>query len=206
MRLVVITDIHDSLDHAEALRLSGRDADALVVCGDFTTFGGRDRIQIVADQVRFADKPCYFVFGNCDAVGSDEALVGCQNLNGRVVAHGDWLLAGVGGSLPCPSRTPGEYREAHYTRVLEGIRNACEGQFERLILVSHQPPYGTEADRLPTGRHVGCRALRKFIDIVQPACCLTGHIHEAASRSLVGRTVVLNPGPFSQGNVGEIRL
>ena len=63
-----------------------------------------------------------------------------------------------------------------------------------------------KADALPGGRHVGCQALRAFLDEVQPACCLSGHIHEAASRTKLGRTVLLNPGPFSHGNVAVLDL
>ncbi len=84
------------------------------------------------------------------------------------------------------------------------MREACGTRTDRLILVSHQPPFGTAADRVPGGRHVGCLALRAFLDEVQPACCLNGHIHEAISRPRVGRTILLNPGPFSQGNVATL--
>ncbi len=206
MRLAVITDLHDSTEHVEALRRAGRGADALIICGDLTTFGERERIQAMADAVRLDGKPCYYVLGNCDVMPADGELSGCQTLQGRVVTHGGWQLAGLGGSLPCPSHTPHELMEAAYTRLLAEIKDACGGHAERLILVSHQPPYGTAADRLPSGLHVGCHALRAFIDDAQPACCLTGHIHEAASRSRVGRTVVLNPGPFSHGNIGLLDL
>ena len=67
-------------------------------------------------------------------------------------------------------------------------------------------PFGSAADMLPGGQHVGSHALRAFIDDVQPACCLTGHIHEAESRSWLGRTLVLNPGPFSHGKVATLDL
>lgn len=206
MRLAVISDLHDSLAHLAQLRASLRGADALVVCGDFTTFGDRARIQRMADAVRPESAPLLFVLGNCDAMAADGALDGGDNLHGRVVERDGWLFAGIGGSLPCPSQTPGEFPEASYTRLLAAFRQASAGRAERLVLVSHQPPYGTDADLLPSGVHVGCHALRAFIDDVQPACCLTGHIHEAVSRSQVGRTVVLNPGPFSRGNVGLLEL
>lgn len=206
MKLAVISDLHDSVEHIDVLRAKGRGADAVVVCGDFTTFGGRGRVQRMADAVRTDGVPLYFVLGNCDAMPVDGVLDGCCNLHGRVVEQDGWAFAGIGGSLPCPSPTPREFKETCYTRILESFRQACKGRADRLILVSHQPPFGTEADRLPSGTHVGCRALRDFIDAEQPACCLTGHIHEAVSCSHVGRTVVLNPGPFSLGNVGFLAL
>lgn len=206
MRLVVLSDLHDSVAHIDSLHAARDKADALVVCGDFTTFGDRPQIQGMADAVRLDGLPLFFVLGNCDAMPADGVLDGWHNLHGRIVEHEGWLFAGIGGSLPCPSHTPGEFPEASYTRLLEEIRGACVGRAGRLILVSHQPPFGTDADLIPSGAHVGCHALRAFLDEVQPACCLTGHIHEARSESRVGQTVLLNPGPFSKGNVRLLEL
>ena len=204
MKLVVISDLHDSVAHVGALRDVCAGAEALIVCGDFTTFGDHTRIQKMADDLRVEGVPCYFVTGNCDAMSADAELDGCHNLHGRVLLLNDWLLAGLGGSLPCPGRTPNEYSEAEGAAYLREIRAFCGGDGARLILVSHQPPFDTAADLLPSGRHVGSHTLRAFIDEVQPAYCLTGHIHEAASRTQVGRTVVLNPGPFSKGKIAVI--
>ena len=206
MKLTVISDLHGSVAHVGELRRVCADSDALVVCGDFTTFGDQARIQAMADAVAVEGKPCYFVIGNCDAMAADGKLEGWHNLHGRVLTLGDWLLAGLSGSLPCPAQTPSEFAESEFERLLTRIKLLCGHRADRLILVTHQPPYGTAADRLPDGRHVGCQALRRFIDDVQPACCLSGHIHEAASRSLAGKTVVLNPGPFSRGNVATLEL
>lgn len=200
MRLVVVTDLHGHADatHRQALRDACGGAEALIVCGDFTTFGDVGQAQTVAEMVRVPEIQNYFVFGNCDAVPNEGGIEGWLNLHGRLVERDGWFFAGIGGALPCPSHTPNEIAEAEYTRLLGRFKRACGDRCGRLVLVVHQPPYDTEADRLTSGAHVGCRALRAFIDDVQPACCLTGHIHEAASRSLVGRTVVLNPGPFAR--------
>ena len=206
MKLTVISDLHGSVAHVNALRRVCAESDALVVCGDFTTFGDQKMIQAVADAIEVEGKPCYFVIGNCDTMAADGELEGWHNLHGRVLPLGDWLLTGISGSLPCPSHTPSELPESEFERLLARIQATCASRADRLILVSHQPPFGTEADLLPGERHVGCRTLRTFIDEVQPACCLTGHIHEAASRSKVGRTLVLNPGPFSRGNIAVVEL
>lgn len=206
MKMTVISDLHGSVAHVGTLRKACAGSDVLIVCGDFTTFGDAGQVQQMADAVRMERLPCFFVIGNCDAMAADGKLDGCSNLHGRVVPFGDWLLAGISGSLPCPAHTPSEFLESEYSRVLSEIRLACGERAGQLILVSHQPPFDTAADLLPGGRHVGCRVLRRFIDEVQPACCLTGHIHEAASRSTVGRTVVLNPGPFLRGSVATLEL
>ena len=206
MKLTVISDLHNSVAHVDALHAACAGADALVICGDFTTFGDQPHIQSMADAVRVEGLPCFFVTGNCDAMPPDGTLAGCQNLHDKVVAFGDWLLVGICGSLPCPVPTPSEFKEAFYRDLLAKVRASCGNRTDRLILVSHQPPFDTAADLVPSGQHVGCHALRAFIDEVQPACCLSGHIHEAASRTRVGRTLVLNPGPFSKGNIATLAL
>lgn len=206
MKLTVVSDLHDSLEHLAVLRRSCEDSDALIVCGDFTTFGDQERVQTMADAVAVAGKPCYFVIGNCDTMAVDGELEGWRNLHGRVCPLDGWLLAGIGGSLPCPGHTPSEFSEDVFEHLLESVLASCGNHTERLILVCHQPAFDTAADLLPGGRHVGSRTLRAFIDRVQPAYCLSGHIHEAASRSKVGRTLVLNPGSFKQGCVATLEL
>jgi Icc-related predicted phosphoesterase len=206
MKVAVVSDIHDDVAHVDVVQNAMAQADALIVCGDFTTFGDAARIQAVADALDAEKKPRFFVIGNCDQMPVDGALRGWRNLHGRVVEWNGWLLAGLGGSTPCPKRTPCELSESVYGQLLDEIRRACAGREDRLILVAHQPPYDTDADRLPTGLHVGSRVLRSFLDLVQPAYYLTGHIHEGASRSQIGRTVVLNPGPLAQGHVPTIEL
>ena len=206
MKIIVISDLHDSVAHVGALHDACVGADALVVCGDFTTFGDQAHVQSIADAVRVEGLPCFFVCGNCDSMPPDGVLSDWQNLHNRVVAFGDWFFAGISGSLPCPSPTPCEFKETFYTQLLANVKETCGSRADKLILVSHQPPFGTQADFLPVGKHVGCHALRAFIDEVHPACCLSGHIHEAASRSNVGRTLVLNPGPFSRGHIATLEL
>ena len=97
MRLVVISDLHSNVEHVVALRAACVGADALIICGDFTTFGDQAQVQCVADAVRVEGLPCYFVTGNCDAMPPDGTLDGCQNLYGRAVPFGDWVLAGICG-------------------------------------------------------------------------------------------------------------
>lgn len=49
---------------------------------------------------------------------------------------------------------------------------------EKMILVSHAPPYGTVCDFNRENKHVGSRAIRDFVEKEQPYASLHGHIHE----------------------------
>jgi Icc-related predicted phosphoesterase len=68
-----------------------------------------------------------------------------------------------------------------------------------LVILSHQPPFGTKADQVRGGRNVGSRTLRKFLEERQPLACFCGHIHESPGLDSIGETRVANPGPLPQG-------
>lgn len=74
------------------------------------------------------------------------------------------------------------------------------------VFVSHSPPFNTPLDVLDNGRHVGSRAIRRFIEKWADKGCLPvslhGHIHESPFRSgsiqtRLGHTLCLNPGQES---------
>jgi uncharacterized protein len=69
------------------------------------------------------------------------------------------------------------------------------------VYVLHSPPRDTACDQVGARAHVGSRAIRAFVERLQPPLVLSGHIHEsprvsAAWRDTIGRTVVVNPGQF----------
>ncbi|MSQ47363.1 MAG: hypothetical protein EXR78_03075 [Deltaproteobacteria bacterium] len=67
------------------------------------------------------------------------------------------------------------------------------------LMVCHTPPYATALDRLTNGTPVGSSAVRQFIENHQPHLCITGHIHESPGVDFIGRTKILNAGPFAAG-------
>jgi uncharacterized protein len=69
------------------------------------------------------------------------------------------------------------------------------------VYVLHSPPRDTHCDATGGRAHVGSRAVRAFVERVQPLLVLGGHIHESprvtgSYRDRIGRTVVVNPGQF----------
>ena len=63
------------------------------------------------------------------------------------------------------------------------------------ILVTHAPPFNTDADKIEDGAHVGSEGILKSIHEFKPDINLCGHIHEAKSISKIGNgTDVANPG------------
>ncbi len=206
MILIGITDIHGDAPAMETISGVLAEADAVLVAGDVTQFGdGKDAARIV-DPLRKRASRVLAVPGNCDrpAVGAWLADQGLS-LDARVVTEGDVCFAGVGGSLPCPVRTPNEIEEEDFTRALEEAATARPPGLP-LVLVSHQPPFGVKNDLAGGSRHVGSRALRSFIERHEPLVCLTGHIHEAVGIDRIGKTVVVNPGPLRGGGFARIEI
>jgi Icc-related predicted phosphoesterase len=69
----------------------------------------------------------------------------------------------------------------------------------RAIGVMHAPPSETRCDVLFNRRHIGSRAIRRWIERHQPLLTLHGHIHESPEQSgacfdRIGATLVVNPG------------
>jgi Icc-related predicted phosphoesterase len=73
------------------------------------------------------------------------------------------------------------------------------------LMVCHTPPYATRLDRLLDGRPVGSQAVREFIVRHQPHVCLTGHIHESPGVDFIGRSKIVNAGPFASGGYIVVR-
>ncbi len=194
MNIVGLADIHDHLDRLRAISKDLAAADLVLLVGDLTNFGGRDAAARVIRAVWKYNHRILAVPGNCDYPTVDAYLTQEGiNLYRRSVNRRGVAFIGVGGSLPCPGKTPNEFSEREFEALLADAVSGVP-PVEPLVLVTHQPPRGTVVDRLGSGEHVGSRSVRSFIERVQPLVCLTGHIHEGRGIDVIGRTPVVNPG------------
>jgi hypothetical protein len=114
---------------------------------------------------------------------------------------GGVTFAGVSAGLPFGG-TPYERTEAQFAAAAEEALQRCAAP---TILVSHQPPRDTRCDRT-RGEHVGSTAIREAVLRHQPDLVLCGHIHESAGSDLLGRSRVINPGPWFQGGILRLRV
>jgi len=199
MRIIALTDLHSSTAGLDAIAEDLSKADLVLLAGDLTNFGDRDEAERVIDEVRRYNASILAVTGNCDRPGvgrylREEGI----NLHGRAVVRDGVAFLGVGGSLPCPGRTPNEMPEQQFYAVLTEAFAELEHGLA-FVLVSHQPPHDTVADSVPSGAHVGSTALRRFIEERRPIACFCGHIHEGQGTDMIGETRVVNPGPLRDG-------
>jgi len=189
---LALPDLHDKADAVKAISRPLAQADVVLLPGDMTN-GGIHHLLRLLDILEEVNEAIYAVPGNLD---TPQILAHLSregyNLHRTHVAYEDFVLAGVGGALPFAGKFV--FSEAQLAAMLdESIQGAPDLP---LVLVCHQPPYGTACDRLSDGQHVGSQAVRDFILRVQPALCFTGHIHEAQAVDRLGQTHILNPGPL----------
>ena len=193
MKILFVTDIHGRIVRGEELFRITRGVDLVILGGDITNFGGYEDVEDILSQ--FNSLPLFAVFGNCDNKGVNRFLEEKGiSIDGRCVEFRGLTICGVGGGNKSPFFTPQEFSEDEFREKLNSIKKITNKS--DFILVSHTPPYGTKVDKVLLGMHVGSKEIRKFVEEHQPLMVLSGHIHEARGVDRIGKTILLNPGPY----------
>lgn len=199
MIIIALTDIHEECAMLEAMADDLSAADIVLLTGDLTQFGERSAMEGVISAVRRYSRNILAIAGNCDPKDAEAYLTEEGiNLHGRCLLRGGLGFVGLGGALPYAEKTPNEISEEEMSKILAG----AVGQVPPgtpLVGVIHQPPFDTLNDRIRSGRHVGSRTIRTFIETYRPLICFTGHIHEARAIGEIGPTKIANPGPLREG-------
>jgi Icc-related predicted phosphoesterase len=206
MVIAAITDIHGKIEAVDKASKVMTNSDIVVIAGDITHFGRRKDAEEVIRRVRDYNSHVYAVPGNCDyfEVGAFLSSEGIS-LDCRCMVVDNLALIGIGGSLPCPGKTPNESTEEEFAIKLDELKKEIPSK-KMCILVSHEPPFGTLCDLTGSGAHVGSRSLRNFIMDVDPLVCFSGHIHEARGVGEIGMTKVANPGPLFHGGYAMVDI
>jgi hypothetical protein len=199
LKLLVCSDIHGSKEALDMLqKASGEDCyDAVIVCGDFTTFGSPDftKEALTRFQTRVLAIP-----GNCDV---PETVTVLEHANASVhnlrVEVGGRTFFGFGGGMPTESGMPFEMEEDIIERSLRSI--AVPGG----VMVTHMPAYGMN-DRLRSGHSGGSEGILRVAKEFKPVLALSGHIHEARGKVMSADTTYVNPGPARNGFYASIVL
>jgi Icc-related predicted phosphoesterase len=201
-----IGDIHEQALNIRFIPELSKAA-GVIVTGDLTNRGRKASAEKTLGEIRRINPVVYAQIGNMDFKEVDDYLEE-QGVNiharGLDVGHGVGIM-GVGYSNPTPFGTPSEVPDDQIALWLDQA-HAQVRNLPHLLLVAHNPPFGTATDKVRGGVSVGSRAVRKFIERVQPEVCLTGHIHEARAVDAIGRTVIINPGQLVGGGYALIRL
>lgn len=200
MKILAVSDIHSKyrklLDY-----LKNNHVDLVILTGDITDFGPAELGEEILNEISSFGAPVLAIPGNCDPVNIYGKIDNSNaiNIHGRSVVIKDIGICGFGGSNRTPFNTPLEFEEI---QIYDEARKAMEEiKDQKLTLfITHAPPAGTKTDLIPSGDHVGSKALRKIIEEFQPSINICGHIHEAKAVDKIGKTTVINPGELSEGS------
>jgi hypothetical protein len=199
MKIVSFGDVHMAISQMAKIAVELATADVIILSGDLTNFGGRADAQKVLDAARSYCPTVLAVPGNLDRPDVIEFLRHEQvDLHGTGRRMHELAIFGCGGSNLTPFHSPLEYQDEELGAILaQAYAEVANARVQ--LMVCHTPPYATRLDRLTTGAPVGSRSVRDFITQHQPQVCITGHIHESPGVDFIGRTKVLNAGPFAAG-------
>lgn len=195
LTIVAVADIHGDVEAVRKASDALSTADAVLLAGDLTNFGNEHDVARVVTEVRKHNPAVLAIAGNCDLPEVDGYLSKEGiNLDGTCVLKEGIAFVGIGWSLIYVA----ELGQRRHKRFVEKAV-ATIPQSGPVVLLTHQPPFGTAADLVPSGSYVGSRSLRSLIERTQPLICFTGHIHEGRGVDQIGVTKVINPGPLSAG-------
>lgn len=198
MRILLVSDLHGSFAAAERVGVKAGEVEAelIVVAGDITHFGDVEDAEVILGKVAAEGLPVFFVSGNCDPTSllswrpDNSSII---NLHGLSVEFGGRVFLGLGGAVG-KIGTLTEFEESEVEEILRKFSAPSPG----FVMVSHVPPYGVEADY--TGvKHIGSRAVRRFVEERKPVLVMCGHAHEGRAVSRIGETIIVNAGPAKNG-------
>jgi len=199
MKLIALPDLHGNISRLDAISRELSGVDLVLLVGDITNGGGAEDAARVTQAVRRHNRNILAIPGNWDDAGVSAYLQREGiTLDRLQILLDQVVFVGVGGALPGPLSTPNEITEAEFEQALAEMAAEIDATMP-IVFVCHQPPARTLNDQTSAHLHVGSRAVRAFIEAVQPVVCFTGHIHEGIGIDTIGVTRIVNPGPLSSG-------
>ena len=208
MKFCAVSDLHGNVGVIPKIISCARkfQCDFIVFCGDLTNFGSvEDGIEVL-EKLSESGLELLFVPGNCDPKGLiDVKIKDVMCIHGKLFCIDSFGFIGVGGSTPTPFGTPFELSENEIWSLLERIVGEID-DFNRVILVSHDPPYNTVLDFTFAGFHVGSKSIRKFILQYKPLMGIHGHIHEGKGVDKLNGVYIINPGASANGYMAIVNI
>lgn len=194
---VAFPDIHDKSKALKKIRHILADVDVVLLPGDMTN-GNVENMHTILDMIGNYNEQIYAVCGNMDNAKMNMWLAREHiSIHRKHVLVDDLAILGCGGALPFYGRYV--FSEEELAGFLaDSVRDVPENMLK--ILMCHQPPYGALDTPSNSGKHAGSKAVREFIERVQPLICFTGHMHSSVGIETIGKTQIINPGPIWESN------
>ena len=212
MKILAFTDIHGSIKHSgyiaphETLKILDNfkkevkeQKIGLIVCtGDFTLFG--DHIELLIKKIASLGAEVLLIHGNHEDETDMKILTkrypNIEFLHKKMKKIGDYVFIGYGGG-------GFSRRDPEFVAAMKKLTSKLSKN-DKIILLTHGPPYGTKIDYLPGYGHVGSQDYREFIEKHNVVIALSGHIHEGFGKhEKIKNALVMDPGPM--GKIIELK-
>jgi uncharacterized protein len=190
MKILAFTDPHGSKASMRRVKDLIPSADIIVCAGDLTSFGSR--LSSILNEMNMWGKPVLLIPGNheehLNLKMECTPFPNIHEIDRDFFEFQGALFIGYG-------RGGFSHITPQFDAFARKIKARSSSHQGKRIMVFHQPPFGTELDRLEFG-HVGNETFAHFIAEYQPELMLCGHIHECfGNTEQMGKTLMVNPGP-----------
>ena len=190
MKILAFVDLHGRKTSLKRLisRANKPDINFVINAGDLTIFG--EHLKEIAKELSRIKKPIIMIPYNHET--DEQILKICKKYPQMIYLQKKWLrkkeylFMGYGGG-------GFSFIDRKFEKVAARFKKLIK-KGDKVILVSHAPPYGTKVDKI--GReHCGNKSIRKFIEKEKPDLVICGHLHECAGKEdKIGKTRIVNPG------------
>lgn len=196
MKLLAFVDLHGNLSALKEIAKKAKKSDLIVCAGDISTF--QQNLDFLLDALNGIGKPVLIIPGNHeDDITLESACFNYKNLkflHARGYRTNNYLFFGYGGGGFSVEDEAFEQLSDEFKKEIK--------KGEKVVLITHAPPYGTKVDVIAR-EHRGNKAITRFINDVHPIVVVCGHLHETAGKiDKRGNTIIINPGP--RGKIIEI--
>lgn len=186
MKILAFVDLHGNSSVLKKIIKKSKNADLLICAGDISEFGfNLKKLLSTFDKL---NKPMLILPGNHEDEEELENL--CTLFKNIIYIHRktylfkDYLFFGDGS---------GGFSQTN--KDLEQFAKTINSK-EKLIFITHSPPYNTKLDFIPYLGHRGCKSVRKVIENLKPILHICGHFHESEYMiDKIKSTKTINPGP-----------
>lgn len=193
MKIFAFTDVHGSSRALERIIEAVRKhkPDIIAGLGDFTIFGdGLHEFLAVLDKEQVRS---LMIHGNHESheelKEAGSGLIHIECMHRRYYIVDDYIFFGFGGGGLRHDNPDLFELEKSWSKLIK------KNPEKKVILLTHAPPYG-HVD-LVDDDHCGNKSVTRWIKKYRPHLALFGHLHEnAEKKSKLGRTRLINPGPY----------
>ncbi len=192
MKLLVFTDTHGNKTAIKQVVNKSKEADLLVCAGDISNFSSG--LNSILREFKNINKKMLIIPGNHES--NEDIQEACRKFDFLINIHlkkykiKDVVFFGFG--------TGGFSKVDHELEEVMKILKFDEK--EKLVLVSHGPPFGTKLDYLDNIQsYRGSKTVREFIKKFKPNFAICGHLHENEKKEdKLNDTLILNPGKYGK--------